>query len=163
MAEFASRATGGTALGLSIGALGAQALSGGLGNLLGGFGGWGRQGVVPVCGDDMPVTRYDIGLIKENTELRTEVKLRDANFYALSEIGKVRDELNAFKNEQVGYNATNTATVGCIGQQVQGIQAVLNSITQIKVPNEAVCPGWGPVRVVLDTTTAAAAATTPTT
>ena len=103
----------------------------------------------------MPVTRYDMGIIKENTELRTEVKLRDANFYALSEVGKVRDELNAFKNEQVAYNATNTATLSCIGQQVQGLQAVLNNITQIKVPNSAVCPGWGTVRI-----TPAAAPTT---
>lgn len=149
MAEFASRGVG--AAGLTTGIIGSAlgVLNGGAGNLLGNVLG-GRQ---VVSGDDMPVTRYDMSLIKENTELRTEVKLRDANFYALSEVGKVRDELNAFKSEQVAYNATNTATLSCMGQQLQGLQAVLNSITQIKVPNNAVCPGWGPVKVVLDTTT----------
>lgn len=149
MAEFASKGVG--AAGLTTGIIGSAlgVLNGGAGNLLGNVLG-GRQ---VVSSDDMPVTRYDMSLVKENTELRTEVKLRDANFYALSEVGKVRDELNAFKSEQVAYNATNTATLSCMGQQLQGLQAVLNSITQIKVPNNAVCPGWGPIKVVLDTTT----------
>jgi hypothetical protein len=151
MAEFATKGTAGTALGLSIGALGAQVLSGGIGNLLGGITG-NRQ--VAVSSEDMPITRYDMGLIKENTELKTEVKLRDANFYALGEVGKVRDELNAFKAEQLAYNAANTAGIGCIGQQVNQLQGVLASITQIKVPNSAVCPGWGNITITPATTPA---------
>lgn len=39
MGEFASKATGGTALGLSIGALGVEALNGGIARLLGNVGG----------------------------------------------------------------------------------------------------------------------------
>ena len=151
MAEFATKGTAGTALGLSIGALGAQLLGGGIGNLLGGITG-NKQ--VTVSGEDMPITRYDMSLIQENTELKTEVKLRDANFYALGEVGKVRDELNAFKAEQLAYNAANTAGIGCIGQQMAQLQGVLAGITQIKVPNSAVCPGWGNITITPATTAA---------
>ena len=84
MAEFASRATAGTALGLGIGALGVQALNGGFGNLLGGITNgcgtaWNRNGCG--CSEDHIVNRYE--LAQENTinDLRSQIALRDSTIF----------------------------------------------------------------------------------
>lgn len=53
--------------------------------------------------------------------------------------------------DQKVYNATNTATISCISNQV----AQLMALTKLVIPNTSVCPGWGGVTV--------APATTPTT
>lgn len=115
-----------------------------LGNLLGMNGG--NYG----CSENMPVNRYEMGQESKIASLETEVKLRDANFYAIGEIGKLRDYVdNRFSGveaqlcEQRVYNATNTAALGCI----QGQVAQLMSLTKIVVPNSSVCPGWGDVTV----------------
>jgi hypothetical protein len=110
MAEFASKGVGGTALGLSIGALGAQVLGGGLGNLLGGVrigqpaeqccsksGGSDAAAALlatasmmssamaapktSCCNEDHTVNRYEAAQSARIAELETEIKLRDANIY----------------------------------------------------------------------------------
>ena len=141
MAEFATKGVGNTALGLSIGALGAELLSGGLNGLLGGLGGNGR---------------YEAALAAENAELKTEVKLRDANLYTLGEMDKLRNYFDGriakVEHEicdQKVLNATMVANQTCMANQI----AALNGLTKLVIPNANVCPGWGDVTVAVTPTT----------
>lgn len=139
---YASKGVGGTALGLSIGALGAEVLGGTLGNLFG--------GARNCTGNDAPVSRYEASLAAENAELKTEVKLRDSNIYTDNKIldlyryvdGKFAN-VEAQINAQAVYNATNNAAINCINGQV----AQLMALTKLVVPNSSICPGWGNVTV----------------
>lgn len=154
MAEFASNAKANTGVALGASALGVAAINalsgnGGLGNLLGGlFGGNG-------CGTNTAVNRYELGLENENARLRSEIALRDANIYndqKLLEVYKYFDGkiegINSRLCEQAVWNATQTATLGCMGGQI----AQLMSLTKLVVPNTSVCPGWGNVTVTPTTT-----------
>lgn len=154
MAEYASKGVGGAGLGLGIAGTSLGLLNGGLGNLLGGMGNCGCN-----CGngDNMPVNRYEASQSARIAELETEVKLRDANFYTVSEMGKLRDYVDnrftALENkmcDQMAYNAANNAAIGCINGQI----AQLYSLTKLVVPNTSVCPGWGNVTITPATTTA---------
>lgn len=154
MAEYGSKGATGAGLGLGIAGTALGIMNGGLGNILGA---WGNGNCNCVAGDNMPVNRYEASQADIINELRTEVKLRDANFYTLGEMGKLRDYVDARFNkvetqlcEQAAYNAANNATVGCIAGQVQQ----LYGLTKLVVPNASVCPGWGKVTI-----TPAAAAT----
>ena len=57
--------------------------------------------------------------------------------------------LQAQLAQQAVYNATNTATIGCIQNQVNQ----LLGLTKLVVPNTSVCPGWGNVTITPATTT----------
>lgn len=149
---------GTTALGIIGTALGGLAAVGG--NLLGGLNGMGYN--TAACSDNMPVSRYELGQQDEISKLRSENDLLKADKYTDQkltevyatlnhEIGKVKDELR----DVAVYQATNTATVSCLGQQVNCLQQVLGSITKTVVPNSAVCPGWGDVTVTATTTATA--------
>ena len=177
--EYASKATGGTALGLGIAGTAGWLLNGGLGNI---FGGLGSNGVVapavaglaagmasPKCGDDANVSRYELNqtqsIAQKDMEIaywrgqdETNRKISDAYAKLESRILGLASEVRANKEEQAAlnlqqavYNGTNTAAVGCI----QGQIAQLQSLTKMVVPNSSVCPGWGNVNI-----TPAAAATT---
>lgn len=120
-----------------------------LGNLLG-MNGCAANACAAGCSENMPVNRYELEQESKIAALETEVKLRDANFYTIGEIGKLRDYVdNRFSGveaqlcEQRVYNATNTAALGCI----QGQVAQLMSLTKLVVPNSSICPGWGDVTV----------------
>ena len=152
MGEYASNGKGN--LGVTLGAIGTGlgVLGNGcLGNLFGGMGGMG-------CSENIPVNRYEASQQARISELETEVKLRDANTYTMSEMAKLRDyadrRFERLEHEicdQKVYNAVNTSTSSCI----QGQVAQLMGLTKLVVPNGSVCPGWGEVTV--------APATAPTT
>lgn len=148
MAEFASKGVGtaGLTTGIIGSALGAMN-SGLLGNVFGGLSN---------CSDNQGVNRYEAAQQARISELETEVKLRDANFYALSEVGKLRDymeckydKLEREISDQRAYNAANTAAMGCMQGQIQQ----LFGLTKLVVPNTSVCPGWGDVTITPATTT----------
>ncbi|MBR6654346.1 MAG: hypothetical protein IKL27_06415 [Oscillospiraceae bacterium] len=136
MAEFASLGKGNAALttgiiGTSLGALN----SGLFGGLLGG----GNCG----CSENMAVNRYEAGQSARIAELETEVKLRDANFYALSEVGKLRDYMEhkfdyvqSQLSQQAVVNAQVTANISCM----QGNIATLMALTKTVVPIDSICP-----------------------
>lgn len=131
MAEYATKGVSNTALGLSIGALAGELLSGNLGNILGGG------------GINAPVSRYESDLLMQNAELKADVKFRDANTYTdqkLLEMYRYFDgKLGCVERElcdQKVYNATNTATLSCISGQI----AQLMSLTKTIVPASSVCP-----------------------
>jgi hypothetical protein len=148
--EYASKGVANA--GLTTGIIGTAlgAMNGGI--LPGLFGGNCNTG----CSDNMVVNRYEAGQNARIAELETEVKLRDANFYTLSEMGKLRDyvdgKFSRIEHElcdQKVYNATLNSTVGCISGQI----AQLYGLTKLVIPNGSVCPGWGNVTVAPATTT----------
>lgn len=51
-----------------------------------------------------------------------------------------QDGVNA---QQLAYNATNSANLACLQNQV----AQLQGMTKLVVPNSSVCPGWGSVTI----------------
>jgi len=155
MAEFASKGVAGAGLGTGIAGLTLGVLNGGLGNLLTGMNGCG------VCGDNMLVNRYEASQSARIAELETEVKLRDANFYTVSEMGKLRDyvdgrfsKVECELSDQKAFNAGTISNMSCIQNQV----AQLMGLTKLVVPNTSICPGWGDVTVSVTPATAAAGA-----
>ena len=156
--EYASKATGGTALGLGIAGTAGWLLNGGLGNLL----------ARHARGDDANVSRYELNqtqtIAQKDMEIaywrgqdETNRKISDAYTKLENRILGLAGEVRANKEEQAAlnlqqavYNGTNTAAVGCI----QGQIAQLQSLTKLIVPNSSCCPGWGEVTVKPATTTA---------
>jgi hypothetical protein len=145
-------ATGGLTTGIIGTALGVLN-NGGLGNILGGYNARGE------CAEDHLVNRYEASQSARIAELETEVKLRDSNIYTDNKIlalyqyvdGKVSNIESQICQQNV-YNATNTATINCISNQV----AQLMNLTKLVIPNGSVCPGWGNVTVSPATTTTGA-------
>jgi hypothetical protein len=160
MENFAKKGVAGTALGLSIGSLGWQALNNGvLGNVLGGgrccdnhgsdtaamiaaAGMLGARGYGE-CSEDHCVNRYELGLQQELAAKDSKISLLESNIYVDSKIADVYERLNTkigvIEHElcdQRVYNATNTATVSCLQQQI----ATLAALTKVVVPITNVCP-----------------------
>jgi hypothetical protein len=133
--NYASKGVGGTALGLSIGALGVEALRGGLGGLFGGGG--------AVCNENMPVTRYELSQQKEITDRDAEIaylKGRDAAKTDSLELYKYVDGrfrgIEAQIASQAVVNAQITANIGCMQTAIAGLQA----LTKTVIPIGNVCP-----------------------
>lgn len=136
MAEFTSRGVGNAGLttgiiGTSLGAIN----SGLLGNLFGNNNN--------CCSENCMVNRYELGQEQTIAKLQSEIALRDATTYTLGEVGKLRDYFeNKFDyfakqiSDQAVYNATNTATISCMAQQI----AQLQGLTKIVIPITSVCP-----------------------
>jgi hypothetical protein len=142
--EYASRGVGNA--GLTTGIIGTAGwlLNGGLSNILGG-------GCQNVPSESMPVNRYEMGLQQENARLRTEVELHKAEIYTDNKLEALNDRyerrFNHIENrlaEQAVYNERNTATLGCIGQQLNGLQAVMAQITKTVIPRDVICPSVMP-------------------
>ena len=152
MAEYASRGVANA--GLTTGIIGASGV--GLSILSSLLGGNCYNG----SSDNMPVNRYEAAQSARIAELETEVKLRDANTYTDSKLGDLRNYVER-KFERVEhelcdqrvFNATTVSNLTC----VQGQIAQLMGLTQLKIPNTSVCPGWGDVTVSVTPATAAGA------
>lgn len=132
---YASKGVGGTALGLSIGALGAEVLGGTLGNLFGNN----RN----CTGNDAPVSRYEASLSAENAELKTEIKLRDSNIYTDNKIlelyryvdGKFAG-VEAQICQQSVVNTQVAANLSCLTNTVN----MLSGLTKTIIPIDNICP-----------------------
>lgn len=140
MAEFATRGTAGTALGLSIGALGAQALTGGLGNLFGGILG---NNNAAMCAENMPVNRYELALQQENAALKTQVEMHKAEIYTDNKLEALNDRyekrFGCIENQiaqQAVHNATSDGLIACMAQQINALQA----LTKVVIPTASICP-----------------------
>lgn len=133
----ASKGVAGAGLGLGIAGTALGVMAGGL-NGIGGILGGGRSG----CGEHV-YSRYDAEKDARIAELETEVKLRDSNIYTDGKIlelyryvdGKFAGVEQQLCEQRV-YNATNTATIGCI----QGQVAQLMALTKCVIPIGNVCP-----------------------
>jgi hypothetical protein len=137
--EYSSNGKGN--LGVTLGAIGTGLgiLNGNGNGILGGIFGNGNCG----CSEDHMINRYEAAQSARIAELETEVKLRDSNIYT---DGKILDlykyvdgKFGCIERElcdQRVYNATNTATISCISNQV----AQLASLTKVIIPAANVCP-----------------------
>ena len=128
------------------------------GNLFGGCGnGWNRNGcngpVEVITSEDKPISRYEAKMMQElsakdseisllKADKYTDQKIVDTTAYLMGKIGEVRDEVRANKDaqqainmEQAVYNGTNTATIGCLKQQI----AQLQTLSTLVVPSARVC------------------------
>ena len=95
------------------------------------------------CSEDHPVSRYEAKQAARIAELETEVKLRDANTYTdqkLLEVYKYFDGklegVNRRLCEQDVWNATQTATLNCMANQI----AALNGMTKLVITKTNICP-----------------------
>lgn len=133
------RGTRGIAIGgLTTGIIGSALglLNGGnLGGILGGGGNH--------CNEDHYVNRYEASQSARIAELETEVKLRDANTFAMGELNKMRnyvdakfDAINAQLCAQAVVNAQVTANLSCL----QNTVATLSGLTKTVIPIGNVCP-----------------------
>nr|DAT62841.1 MAG TPA: hypothetical protein [Caudoviricetes sp.] len=166
--EYASNGKGN--LGVTLGAIGTGlgVLGGGLGNLLGGWGMSPAMAAGAVCSENTPVTRYALEQQQTISEKNMEIaywrgqdetnrkisesysKLENRMIGLAAEIRANKDEQAAINMQQAVYNGTNTATIGCIQNQV----AQLLGLTKLVVPNASVCPGWGAAKVTVEPATA---------
>ena len=129
MADVQYATNGKGNLGVTLGAIGT-----GLGAMAGAGGLAGLFGVGPRNGDpeDRPVTRYEMGLISENTLLK-------ANQYSDARANGLQAQIG----QQSVWNATQE---GLLREQAAQISQ-LYSLTKLVVPNDAVMPGWGSVTI----------------
>lgn len=121
------------------------------GNILGRNGwGWNAEGV---CSDNMPVSRYELGMARENDSLKAENALLRADKYTDQKIveaykdlqGQIKelsvevrsnkDAQTAVNMQQAVYNGTNTATLQCMQNSIAALQA----ITKTYIPSSNVC------------------------
>lgn len=135
-----------------LGAIGTfGALGGNLGGILGGCGnGWSNN---CGCSDNTMVNRYELNMTREADSLKSENALLRSQVYvdqklvdlvndytakinALgAEVRANKDEQNAINLQQATLNATQTATISCMSQQI----AQLQSLAQLVVPSRNVC------------------------
>ena len=135
--KYSTRAVGGTALGIGIGALGLELLRGGAGGLLNVNGG------ACGCNEDHYVNRYEASQNAKIADLESRNRLLESNIYTDAKIADVYERLNAKiagveaqLGQQAVYNATNTATLNCISGQV----AQLMALTKVVIPIASICP-----------------------
>lgn len=144
--DYASKGVAGTGLGLGIAGTALSVLNtlaGGTALATGGFGAPAGAGGRMISSDDEYVNRYEAAQNAKIAELETEIKLRDANTYTDQKMleayqyvdGRLRN-VEAQICQQNVYNATNTAAIGCINEQI----AQLRSLTKVVIPTSSVCP-----------------------
>ena len=164
--DYASRGTGTAALTTGIIGTGLGALNSGLfGGLFGG-GAAAQQNYV--TRDMLELQMKLVDSQKENAilnaDLSSEKKMVEVFNASLNRTNAVRDELSQRIREveaKVDANAASQAVINC---QCNSNLTLLNSqigqlfsLTQLKIPNTSVCPGWGGVTVTptpVGTTTA---------
>lgn len=137
--DFASKGVAGAGLGLGIAGTALGLLGGNLGGILG----MNNCNCAGVCTENMPVNRYEAAQAARIADLETEVKLRDANTYTLTEMGKLRDYVdrrfecvNSAINQQAVINAQVTANLACMQNTVN----TLSGLTKTVIPIASICP-----------------------
>lgn len=153
--EYASKGVAGTGLGLGIAGTALALLSnGGLGNLgLGGANASQRYITKDEGAMMQQLTAKDSEIALLKADKYTDQKISDAYRELQLQINALKDGQCAINTQQAVMNATQTAQLSCLQQQV----AQLQSLTKLVVPNGSVCPGWGDVTVTPASTATASA------
>lgn len=120
--------------------LGAVGTAGSLG-ILGGL--IGPRNQQPQNEGDRPVTRYEMGLIRESIAKDNEITLLKAQKYTDEKVHDAERRQSDINTQQAVYNGVNTATVQCLQKQINQ----LLGMTQMVIPNANVSPGWGGVTI----------------
>ena len=142
MAEFASKGVAGSGLGLGIAGTALGLMNGGgLGGLFNA--GYGCNHAMYGCSENVPATRYDLQQEQKIAELQQKLSLTEASIYTDGKLNDLRNYMErrlggveAQITQQAVYNATNTATLGCLQNQV----AALQSLTKVVIPLANICP-----------------------
>lgn len=132
--NYANRGVANTALGLGIGAVAAEVLGGGLGNLFGA-----RCG----GGGDHPVSRYESELAATIARLETDKKLLESTVYTDGKTlelykyidGKLAGVEAQLCNQNV-VNAQITANLACMQNTIN----TLSGLTKTVIPVTSICP-----------------------
>ena len=142
--NYASKGVG--AAGLTTGIIGSAlgALNSGIfSGILGGGG-------AACCESNMPINRYEANMMNELSAKDQKIALLESNIYVDSKIADVYERLNAKIDgvnaqicQQSVFNATVTANLGCLTNQV----AQLQGLAKLVIPNSSICPGYGNVTV----------------
>lgn len=133
--NYASRGVSNTALGLSIGALGVEALRGGLGNIFGNGG--------AVCNENMPVNRFELAQQKEITNKDMEIAYlrgKSENREEALELYKYVDGRFRGVESQIAAQAVTNAQLGANISCMQTAIAGLQALTKTVIPITNVCP-----------------------
>lgn len=149
MAEFASKGVAGAGLGLGIAGTALGVLNGGLGGILGGMNG-GNAG----CSENCPVNRFELGMqnqiANKDMEIATLRAINISKDYTDAAIVNLNDRVSARiaalegrVNAVETYAAVNTATMGCMEQQIRALQG----LTKTVIPSTNVCTQDYPVVV----------------
>ena len=141
MAEFASRGVAGSGLGLGIAGTALGVLNGGLGGFIN------MRTNACSCSEDHFVNRYEAEKESKIARLEADKKLLEATIYTNDQLNKFRNYVDGRiacvetrLNAQDVYNATNTAAIGCINNQITSLLNTVGGITKTVVPITAVCP-----------------------
>lgn len=136
--EYATNAKGN--LGVTLGAVGT-----GLGLLDGGANLLGKMlGANSASSpEDKPVTRYEMGLIRESTDQKIENSYLRGQLDTAAKLEGVQKQFA----EQLAFNATVSANTSAIASQTAELRNNFDRLTRIFVPNENVAPGWGRANV----------------
>lgn len=155
--DYASKGTGTAALTTGIIGTGLGAINSGLfGGLLGGGGA--ATATNYVTRDMLEMQMKLVDSQKENAilsaDLSSEKKMVEVFNASTNKTNAVRDELSHRIREVEAKVDSNAAAQAVINCQANSNLALLNSqvgqlfsLTQLKIPNNNVCPGWGPVSV----------------
>lgn len=140
------------ALNTVLGAVGTYGAlqSGALGGILGGVGGgWNNYGNRPleiITSDDRPISRYEAKMMQELAAKDGKIALLESNIYTDQKIAEVFERLNRkidankeaqneINMQQAVYNGTNTATIGCLKNEI----AQLLALSEMVIPQRKVC------------------------
>lgn len=138
------------ALNTVLGAVGTYGAlqSGALGGILGGVGGgWnGNRPLEVITSDDRPISRYEAKMMQELAAKDGKIALLESNIYTDQKIADVFERLNrkidankeaqdAINLQQAVYNGTNTATIGCLKNEI----AQLLALSEMVIPQRKVC------------------------
>lgn len=137
--EYATNAKGN--LGVTLGAVGT-----GLGLLDGGANLIGKMlGANPAASspEDRPVTRYEMGLIRESLDQKIENSYLKGQLDSAAKFEGVQKQFA----EQMAFNATVSANTSAIASQTAELRNNFDRLTRVFVPNENVAPGWGRANV----------------
>lgn len=164
MSEMIPASRGVANAGLTTGVIGTAL---GALNALAGLGGAAAAGTVVRDSDEHFVNRYEMNLVRELQNKDTALAISESEKYTDKKMVEVYNALNAqdkairadvaanyrefrdFTDQQSTYNGVNTATLGCMKNQIDQ----LLGLTKLVIPNGSCCPGWGAVEVKPATTT----------
>ena len=136
--NYATKGVAGTGLGLGIAGTALGLLNGGAG-LLG--------ATNTMCSEDHYVNRFELEMQSRLAEKDSEIaglKTQDIVDQKIVNLansvqGKF-NEIDAELRNIAVYQATNTAGIGCLTNQVNAIQMAFNGLTKTVIPSENVCP-----------------------
>lgn len=84
-------------------------------------------------------------LADEAANNRVKIATLEADIVKNKEIAELQIKLVEERNRTE--HAQMQGTIGMMDQRLQCVERKVDAITAIRVPNTAVCPGWGPVTI----------------